>query len=185
MFAEKISETAKAGPPRPANRFDDSNIRWLRFGNLVPVAEDGTHPSDGLEYWVLGVNQGRQTVDILFKQDAGVRCRPHRHVGPTDTMVLEGQHNNFKYADGKWTLVQERHPGFLAYSEGDHFHIEQGGPEGTIVHLHMVAVDGLIWEVLAKDGSVIASARIEDFQAVLDFQSGKSDALRLRDGSSL
>jgi hypothetical protein len=173
----------KEPSPRPTLRMDDSKIRWMPFGHLAEPNPDGSHPSDGLTYWVLGVNRARQTVDILFKQDAGVRCRPHRHVGPTDTMVLEGQHNNFKYEDGKWKLVQERPPGFLAYSEGDHFHIEQGGPEGTIVHLHMVAVDGLIWEVLARDNAVVASARIEDFQAVLDYQNGKE--LKLREGSSL
>lgn len=179
------AKAAKPQAPRPAMRFDDSNIRWMPFGHLTPANEDGTHPSDGQSFWVLGVNLARQTVDILFKQDAFNRCRPHRHVGPTDTMVIEGEHNNFKFIDGRWVHVQKRPPGFMAYSEGDHFHREEAGPEGSIVHLHMVAVDGLIWEVVGKDDAVLATARIEDFQTVLDYQNGKTAELKLREGSSL
>ena len=68
---------------------------------------------------------------------------------------------------------------------GDHFHIEEGGPEGSIVHLHMLAIDGLIWEVIGDDGVVVATATLDDFERVLDFQNGRTQTLELRKGSNL
>jgi hypothetical protein len=170
---------------RPAKRFDDTHIHWKPFGQNRPPREDGTHVSDGQRYWVLGVNPQRQTVDVLFKLDPGTFCTPHRHVGPTDVMVIEGIHRNYKRVDGEWVCVEDRKPGTLSISEGDNFHLESGGPEGAIVHLHMLAVDGLIWEVFDDNDELSSTATLEDFQHVLDWQSGRVAKLNLRQGSSL
>src|SRR5215213_5401690 len=120
---------------RPALHLDDRTITWRPLSGY-----------EGLSYWVLGVNDTRQKVDILFRMAPGARCPAHRHVGPTDTLVIEGEHRTYKRSDG-WQLDQVRPPGFFGANEGDHFHSEEGGAEGTIVLLSMTAVDGVIWEV--------------------------------------
>lgn len=138
---------------RPALRFDDTHVQWRPFVDYP-----------GLWYWVLGVNDTRQCVDLLFRLEPHSRCPSHRHVGPTNTTVLEGEHRNWSLKATGWELDQIRPPGYFASNEGDHLHSEQGGEEGTIVALNMTAVDGVIWEVLNDDGEVVATATIEDFR---------------------
>jgi hypothetical protein len=141
---------------RPDHRLDDDAIRWTPFRG---------YPD--LSFCVLGVNEVRQKVDLLFRMAPGARCPTHRHVGPTDTLVLEGEHRTWaRHGDG-WQLDQVRPPGFFASNEGDHLHFEQGGPEGTIVLLSMVAVDGLIWEVLGDNGEIVDRATLDDFRGAL------------------
>ena len=101
---------------RPVRRLDDEFIAWRPFKGY-----------DGLSFWVLGVNDARQQVDLLFRLAPGARCPSHRHVGPTDTFVLEGEHRTYGRHDGEWRLEQVRPPGYFAANEGDHLHSEQGG----------------------------------------------------------
>lgn len=150
-------------------RFDDRAITWRPLKGF-----------DGLYLWVVGVNPVRQKVDILFRLDPGARCPAHRHVGPTDTFVLEGEHRTYarREADGPehaaaWQLDQIRPPAFFAMNEGDHLHFEEGGAtQGCIVLLSMTAVDGVIWEVLDDTATTVTSRMtIDDFQRVLDRQA--------------
>ncbi len=144
---------------RPAHHLDDTAITWRPF----PVF-------GGLSFWVLGVNDVRQKVDIFFRMAPYARCPVHRHVGPTDTLVVEGEHRTYaRRADG-WELDEVRAPGFFASNEGDHLHTEEGGPDGTILMLSMTAVDGVIWEVQADDGIVLDTATIGGFRHALERQ---------------
>ena len=65
--------------PRPDIQIDDTAITWRQFPGY-----------DGLYFWVLGVNEERQQVDIYFRLAPGARCPGHRHVGAPDTLVVEG-----------------------------------------------------------------------------------------------
>lgn len=141
---------------RPQNHIDDSAITWRQFPGY-----------EGLYFWVLGVNEIRQKVDIYFRLAPGARCPGHRHVGPTDTLVVEGVQRTWELHDGEWRLDAERAPGTFAANEGDHMHSEEGGPEGAIVQLGMTAVDGVIWETYSDDGELVASTTLEDFQRAL------------------
>lgn len=149
-----MSDTA-----RPALHLDDSVITWRPLSGY-----------EGLSMWVLGVNDVRHQVNILFRLAPGARCPAHRHVGPTDTFVLGGEHRTHALESGTWRLDQVRPPGFFAANEGDHLHFEEGGAEGAIVQLSMTAVDGVIWEVLDDDANVIATTTIDDFRRVLQRQ---------------
>jgi hypothetical protein len=162
---------------RPALRFDDRHISWRPFASALPPGPDGSHPSDGLRYWVLGVNRVRQTVDILFKLDPGACCQAHRHIGPTDTLVIEGEQLNLHLIEGNWKVVEVRPSGFLATNEGDHFHREAGGPQGAIIYLHMGSIDGAVWEVLNDGGKVVAIATLDDFQMIFDHQTNPAAPL--------
>ena len=146
--------------PRPANRFDDTAITWRPFAGY-----------EGLYYWVLDVDDDRQRVDLLFRLAPGARCPGHRHVGPTDTFVLEGEHRTWEKRGDEWVLDQVRPPGFYANSPGDHLHSEQGGDEGAIIMLAMTAIDGVVWETYDDAGVVLESvSTIDDFRRVLDKQ---------------
>lgn len=141
---------------RPDQKIDDSDVNWRQFPGY-----------EGLYFWVLGVNEERQQVDIYFRLAPGARCPGHRHVGPTDTLVLEGEQRTWELADGEWRLDQVRPPGNFSSNEGDHLHSEQGGTEGAIVHLSMTAVDGVIWETYDEMCTeLLSKTTVEDFARV-------------------
>jgi hypothetical protein len=144
---------------RPLLHLDDRAITWRPLPGY-----------DGLSMWVLGVNEARQQVDIFFRLAPGARCPSHRHAGPTDTLVVEGEHRTWSLGEDGWYLDQIRPPGFFGSNEGDHLHSEQGGPEGTVIHLSMTAVDGVIWDVLDDDGEVVSTTTLADFKRVLERQ---------------
>lgn len=149
---------------RPARRIDDSAITWRQFPGY-----------DGLYFWVLGVNTERQKVDLYFRLAPGARCPAHRHVGPTDTLVVEGEQRTWhRLDDGHWELDTVRAAGTFAANEGDHFHSEEGGSEGAIVLLSMQAVDGVIWETFDADGDELqAVTTLADFERALARQQAR------------
>ena len=104
---------------RPALHFDDRHITWRHFSGY-----------EGLSFWVCGVNDTRQTVDLFFRLAPGARCPSHHHVGPTDTLVIEGEHQTFAPTADGWELDQVRPPGYFAANEGDHLHSEAVGSWG-------------------------------------------------------
>ncbi len=144
---------------RPQDRIDDAAIAWRPFRGY-----------EGLFYWVLGVNEIRQQVDLYFRLAPGARCPPHRHVGPTDTLVVEGIQRIWAFRSGQWEQDQERQPGTYVSNEGDNFHSEEGGPEGAIIHLAMTAVDGVIWETFDDEGNLVSTSTLADFERALSRQ---------------
>ena len=151
---------------RPARKIDDSGVTWRDFRGY-----------EGLSYWVLGINEVRQQVDIYFRLAPGARCPGHRHVGATDTLVLEGEQRTWELADGEWQLDQVRPAGHFSSNEGDHLHSEEGGTEGAIVHLSMTAVDGVIWETYDEMATELLSVTtVADFARVFERQSTEAAA---------
>lgn len=144
---------------RPDNHIDDSAIVWRQFTGY-----------EGLYFWVLGVNEARQKVDLYFRLAPGARCPSHRHVGPTDTLVVEGEHRTWAFDNDEWVLDQVRSPGFFGANEGDHLHSEEGGAQGAIVLLSMQAVDGVVWETFDDDGKLVDTSMLADFARVLERQ---------------
>lgn len=156
-----MTDTLIRTADRPPHQIDDSAITWRQFPGY-----------DGLYFWVLGVNELRQKVDLYFRLAPGARCPSHRHVGPTDTLVVEGEHRTWELRDSEWHLDQIRPAGFFGSNEGDHLHSEEGGTEGVIVLLSMQAVDGVIWETFNDEQELIDTARLSDFARALERQAG-------------
>ncbi|MGB1795864.1 MAG: cupin domain-containing protein, partial [Acidimicrobiales bacterium] len=65
-----------------------SNVNWIQFPGFP-----------GLYYNVLDVDPDDRFVQLLMKFEAGVKCIPHRHIGPVQTLVLEGEHQIFAIDD--------------------------------------------------------------------------------------
>ncbi len=121
---------------------------------------------EGLYYNVLDVDRERDLVDMLMKFDPDSRCVPHRHVGPTRTLVIEGEHQMFE-ADGSSTEPTDRRPaGTFSTNNGDEAHIEGGGADGAVILLSMTAVDDVVYEIMD------AELKLERVITLTDFERG-------------
>ncbi len=143
---------------RPDHRFDDRNISWAPFRGIV-----------GLHYHLLEVDEGRQQVDMLVKFAAHARSVAHRHVGPSRTLVLEGEHRIYQASAGEGPR-QVRAAGAFALFNGDETHAEGAGPGRTIILLSMQAIDGRVWELLDDDLNVTRHVTLADFHRGLERQ---------------
>ncbi len=128
---------------------------------------------DGLYYWVLSVDHDRQVVDMLMKFDANATCVPHRHVGPTRTLVIEGEHILFE-PDDVSTETARKLAGQLGVSDGD-AHIEGGADGGAIILLTMTAVDGVVYEIYDDTYETVErTITLDDFERGLRKQTASA-----------
>lgn len=134
-------------------RFDDRNISWRPFPGF-----------DGLYYFVLDVDEGRGLVDMLMRFDRHAKCVPHRHVGPTRTLVIEGEHRIYSAEDGGAVLEHARPAGSFATNDGDETHIEGGGPDGAVILLSMAGVERTVYEIFDHDMRLERTITLDDFK---------------------
>lgn len=111
---------------------------------------------------VLHVDAKAGRIDFLSRWEPNAYCHYHRHLGETSLLVLEGEHHVVE-AHERETVHKIRQPGFFATNPGGDLHMEYGGPEGTLVYFSCKAVDGRLFDVISRDGTVITSATVEDF----------------------
>lgn len=131
-------------------QFDSSAIEWRRFRAL-----------EGVHYHILGVDVAAQTVDWLMKFEPGRACVLHRHVGPTKTFVLEGEHHVFE--PGGATRVV-RKAGTWATSEGDDVHYESGGEGGGVIYLCMSGREDIVYDILNEALGSERAISVQDFK---------------------
>jgi len=152
----------------------DANTTWRPFAGF-----------DDLYFHVLDVDQDRSLVDMLMKFDPHATCIPHCHVGPTRTLVIEGEHIIYSPdADGvrsaRETLVEARRPaGSFATNNGDETHIEGAGPDGAVILLSMTAIDGDVYELFNDDLSHQRMITLDNFQRGLDRQNADAAVANL------
>jgi ChrR Cupin-like domain len=140
---------------RPEYRFDDRDIHWLPFRGFEGC----------LDYKLLKVDEARGQVDLLMRFAPNQNCVPHRHVGPTKTLVLEGEHRVYRPSIGGGVSCSIRKAGTFSSNEGDETHFEGGGPQGAIILLSMSAVDGNVYDILDElGGAVTREIRLADFR---------------------
>jgi len=141
-------------------RFDDRTITWKPFAGF-----------EGLYYHLLSVDHQAQVVDMLMKFDPHAECVPHRHVGPTKTLVLDGEHRLFDPVADHGPATTTRLASGFGSNRGDETHIEGGGPDGATILLMMSAVDGVVYEILNADGTIQRTITMDDFQRGIERQA--------------
>lgn len=117
-----------------------------------------------IDYWVAVISANEETgqIDFLSKWEPHSYCHYHRHLGPTTTLVLEGEHHVVTPSQGNHVDVRTR--GFFSNSPGGEQHMESGGPSGAVVLFSCQAIEGgKLFDVLDDDGNVLATATINDF----------------------
>src|ERR1700733_6814005 len=111
---------------------------------------------------VTRVDRAAGQIEFLAKWAPNSYCHYHRHLGLTASWVIEGEHHIVETTETQ-ILHKTRKPGFRGQSPAGEMHMEYGGAEGSTVLFMCEAVDGNLFDIVAKDGSVIATATLEDF----------------------
>ena len=146
-------------------RFDDRLIAWRPFPGF-----------EGLWYIVLDVDGERSQVDMLMRFAPGVKCVPHRHVGPTRTLVIDGEHRMYDADASRGASLDRRPAGTFSRNDGDETHIEGSGPDGAVILLSMTAVDGVVYEILNDHLGVDRIISLDDFRRGLEKQRIEREA---------
>lgn len=111
---------------------------------------------------VTNVDRAAGIVEFIAKWAPNSYCHYHRHVGRTATRVLQGEHHIVETTELQ-TLHKIRKPGFQGQTPPGELHMEYGGNDGTTVIFLCESVDGKLFDVVAKDGTVLSTATIDDF----------------------
>jgi len=102
-------------------RFDDSALRWNRFGKFTP----------SFYYTILNVDDKRRIVDVLFKFPANEQIVLHRHLALNHTFVVQGNHRLYEIDGG---LREDRLTGSYTVSPSSETpHREGGGDQDVII----------------------------------------------------
>lgn len=131
-------------------RFDDSNIRWQRFGDV-----------EHLWLSVLDVDAKNRIAQVLFKFAANQQIVMHRHKTTNKTFVIQGEHRLY-HPDGR--LKEIRPTGRYTVSPpSDDPHREGGGDQDVVVMFTIYGENDALYELLDDQMNVIASISIDDF----------------------
>ena len=142
----------------PAN-LDFDRLEWVQL--LSSPAFD--YPID---YSVAVVHADKSTgrLDLLVKWAPNSYCHYHRHVCNTASLVIDGEQHVIETRPHE-TVHKVRQPGFTGPTPDNEVHMERSGPAGCTMLFAMQADDGRMFEVLDKDGNVLATATLDDFVA--------------------
>lgn len=119
-----------------------------------------------IDYWiaVLGARPESGQIDFLVKWEPNAYCHFHRHLGDTTTLVIEGEHHIVDTTPTE-TVHKTRLAGHFARSAAGDLHMEYGGPEGSVLLFSMQSDDGRLFEIIDKDGKVLAVATVAGLAA--------------------
>ena len=139
--------------------FDDNEIQWLH------LTGDDTfdYPID-YKAAVLNVREDGH-IDMLFRWAPNMYCHFHRHLVPTTTTVLEGEHHLVDMLNGVEGEHRIRAAGDYSHRPPGEVHMEYAGPEGSLLLFNMYAPDGRLFEILDRDENVLSLVTIEDFKS--------------------
>jgi hypothetical protein len=108
------------------------------------------------------VDRAAGVIEFISKWAPNNYCHYHRHLGRTVTRVLQGEQHIVETTDLQ-IVHKARKPGFQGQTPPGELHMEYGGPEGAAVIFLCEAVDGNLFDIVAKDGTVLATATLDDF----------------------
>jgi hypothetical protein len=139
------------------SRLQSNHLDWQR----LTQSPQFDYPID-YSIAVTRVDRASGQVEFLAKWAPNAYCHYHRHLGRAVSRVLEGEHHIVETMETQ-TLHKTRRPGFQGQTPAGEIHMEYGGAQGTTVLFICEARDGNLFDVCAKDGTVLATATLEDF----------------------
>ena len=142
----------------PLVGYDDSTLNWKRITDRKKTFD---YPVD---YWVaiLGFDVEKKHVDFMGKWEPNSYCHYHRHLSPTTSIVLSGEHNVVETETAEKTH-KIRTRGDIAITDAGDAHMEYGGTEGSLLLFSMDCDGGTVFEVLDKSNNVLVGLSFDDF----------------------
>ena len=137
--------------------FDDRHIRWQTLG-------DFKH----LSVMVLDIDVSNNIVDFLVKFEPNEQIFVHRHLAPTNILVIDGEHVVYETAGAAVKNVRQTGKAWKT-PKGD-AHTEGGGRAGAIVHYSVRGETDALFEVLNDGLTTAGILRTSDFTAILKEQ---------------
>ena len=139
--------------------FDSGALDWIH------LTGDGNfdYPIDYSAAVISARDDGH--IDLLFRWAPDAYCHFHRHLVPTTTTVLAGEHHVVDVEAGGETAHKVRPPGDYAHKPAGDLHMEFAGPEGSLVLFNMYAPDGALFDILDRDENVLLTVTIDDVLA--------------------
>jgi hypothetical protein len=160
----QLSEQSRA-TDRPIGEFSSDVISRLQSNHLEWQHLTGgprfDYPIDYLVA-VIRTDPTSGLIEFLAKWAPNAYCHYHRHLGRTVSWVIQGEHHLVEITETQ-TIHKTRRPGFRGQSPAGEIHMEHGGAEGSTVLFLCEALDGKLFDIVAKDGRVLASPTVEDF----------------------
>ncbi len=101
-------------------------------------------------------------IEFIARWTPNAYCHYHRHLGRTVSRVLQGEQHIVE-STALQVVHKARRPGFQGQTPAGELHMEYGGADGATVIFLCEAIDGNLFDIVAKDGTVIATATLEDF----------------------
>ncbi|HUA33580.1 MAG TPA: hypothetical protein VMA09_08235 [Candidatus Binataceae bacterium] len=111
---------------------------------------------------VTDVDRAAGVIEFIAKWAPNSYCHFHRHLGRTISRVLQGEHHIVDTSELQ-ILHKTRKPGFQGPTPAGDLHMEYGGQDGTTVIFLCEAIDGNVFDIVAKDGTVLATTTLDDF----------------------
>lgn len=139
--------------------FNDNDIEWIHL-----TGDDSFDYPIDYKAAVLNVRDDGH-IDMLFRWAPDKYCHFHRHLVPTTTTVLEGEHHLVDMENGVEGEHRIRAAGDYSHRPPGEVHMEYAGPEGSLLLFNMYAPDGRLFEILDKDENVLALVTIDDFKS--------------------
>ena len=139
------------------SRFNSNRLDWQRLTGSPKF----DYPID-YSVAVTNVDQDAGLIEFIAQWAPNSYCHYHRHLGRTATRVLQGEHHIVETTELQ-TLHKTRGPGFQGQTPAGELHMEYGGNDGTTVIFLCEAVDGNLFDIVARDSTVLATANIDDF----------------------
>ena len=152
--AERLSAEFSSGA---LSRLRSSQLEWQHLKGSPRF----DYPID-YSVAVTSVDEAAGLIEFISKWAPNAYCHYHRHIGRAASWVLEGEHHIVETTETQ-TIHKTRRPGFQGQTPAGEIHMEYGGAEGTTVLFLCEAVDGNLFDIVARDGTVLAMATVEDF----------------------
>jgi hypothetical protein len=160
----QTNEQAKASE-RLIEKFSAEPASYLHSNHLDWQHLKGSPRFDyPIDYAVAVTNVDRDAglIEFIAKWSPNAYCHFHRHLGRTASRVLQGEHHLVETTETQ-TIHKTRRPGFQGQSPAGEIHMEYGGAQGTTVLFLCEAIDGKVFDIVARDGTVLATTTVDDF----------------------